>query len=71
LVTKAQANTFLGTTDAQLVKIGEYLDAVSPQTDANGDPVANSLDDLAAHMFAHYRQLYVGWKRSQEPEPEF
>ena len=42
-----------------------------PKTDENGDPRDNDFDDLSAHMVAHYKQLYVGWKKSQEPEPTF
>jgi hypothetical protein len=71
VVTKAQAKAFLGVTDGQLVKIGEYLDGVSPQVDGDGEPVPNSLNDLRDHIVAHYIQLYVGWKRLQKPDPEF
>ena len=71
-VTKTQAKAFLpGATDVQLTKIGEYLDAVSPKTDGNGDPRPNTLNDFSDHVREHYAALYKAWKKSQEPEPEF
>jgi hypothetical protein len=71
VVTNGQAKTFLGVSDAQLLKVGEYLDAVSPQVDGSDNPRANTLEDFRDHIVAHYIQLYKGWKKSQEPDPEF
>ena len=71
-ITQGQANAFLGTTDNQLIKIGEYLDNVSPKFEADGEtPKANTLDDLSAHILEHYKALYTSWKRSTGPSPEF
>ena len=72
-ITKAQAKAFLtGMTDAQLDKLGELLDAVSPKFESDGvTPRANTLDDLSDHVRGHYTALYKSWKKSQEPDPAF
>ncbi len=62
-VTAAQFNTVFGTDGAQLTKLGEWADAVAPKVDENGDPVANTLDDLVAHIKADIIAKYDHWKR--------
>lgn len=71
MATANQAKAFLGVTDAQLVKVVEYLDAVSPKVDGDGDPVANSIDDLRDHIVEHYSSQYKSWKKSQESAVTF
>ncbi len=70
-LTNAQVNEFLGTTNAQLAKVGAYLDRVSPKTDVNGDPRTNTLEDFGAHIFEHYKQLIVGDLNMQRTPSEF
>ena len=72
-VTQAQAKAFLGVTDAQLVKIIEYLDAVSPKFDSSDPPVkvSNTRDNFRDHVVGHYKQLYKTWRKSQDAEPTF
>lgn len=71
MTTTTEMNTALGTTNDQLAKAGAYLDRVSPKTDENGDPRANTIDDLAAHIFAHYKGLIVADLKMQQADPEF
>ena len=71
MTTSTQMNTALGTTNAQLAKVGEYLDAVSPKVDGNGDPRATNVDDFRDHIVDHYTALYISWKNSQRADEEF
>ena len=72
MTTAAQMNTALGTTTAQLTKVGEYLDAVSPKFEAGGiTPRPNTVDDFRDHIVEHYTAPYKAWKKSQNPDPEF
>lgn len=71
MTTANQMNTALGTTNAQLTKVGEYLDAVSPKVDANGDPRTNNVNDFRDHIVDHYTTLYISWKHSTADQPEF
>ena len=72
MTTAAQMNTALGTTNDQLSRVGEYLDAVSPQFEADGEtPRPNGVDDFRDHIVAHYTALYKAWKRGLNPDPEF
>ena len=71
MATNAQMNTALGTTNGQLTKIGEMLDARSPKVYENGDPRPNDVDDFAAHIFARYKADYVAWKNSLRTDEEF
>jgi hypothetical protein len=65
MVTAAELNVVLGTTDAQITKLYEWMDAVYPKIDSNGDPVANTLDDLAALIAADVQAKYLHWKATQ------
>ena len=71
MATNAQMNTALGTTNGQLTKIGEMLDARSPKVDENGDPRPNDVNDLRDHIVDRYTADYVSWKNSQRPDEEF
>ncbi len=68
-VTKAQFRAVfdLGDpiTDAQFDKLGEWMDAVRPKTDENGDPVPNTLDDLATEIRRDLTAKWKHWKDDQ------
>jgi len=65
-VTKAQFRAVFGTTtDAQFDKLAEWMDAVRPKVDGNGDSVPNTLDDLAAEMRRDTAAKWKHWKDDQ------
>ncbi len=71
MTTNAQMNTALGTNNSQLVKVGAYLDRVSPKVDGNGDPRLNDVNDFAAHIYAHYGALIRADLKQQQSGPDW
>lgn len=67
-VTKAQFRAFFGpTTDAQFIKLAEWMDAVHPKYDDSDPPVQmpNTIDDFAAVNRADLEAKYRHWKADQ------
>lgn len=52
-------------TDPQFGKLLEWMDAVYPKFDENGDPRSNTFDDLAAYMRSDITAKYKHWKADQ------
>ena len=72
MTTVAQMKTALGLTDSQLTKVTEYLDRVSPKTEANGStPRANTMDDFKDHIVSHYASLVQSDLKQQVAAPAF
>lgn len=61
MVTAAEFNTVFGTTNGQLTKLGEWMDAVHPKDD--GSP--NTLDDVVALIKDDFAAKYKHWKADQ------
>lgn len=62
-ITGTQFKAVFAVTDEQITKVSEWQDAVNPKTDEVGDPVATTLDDVAALMLADFKGKYDHWKR--------
>ena len=72
MTTAAQMKTALGLTDSQLTKVTEYLDRVSPKTEADGETArANTIDDFKDHIVSHYTSLVQSDLRQQIATPAF
>jgi hypothetical protein len=55
MATDTEFKNMFGITSSQLTKLGQMLDARSPQVDGSGDPRANNVNDIVAHMKARYK----------------
>jgi hypothetical protein len=65
-VTKTQFRAVFGTTtDAQFDKLSEWMDAVHPKLDGNGDPVPNTLDDVTIEVRRDFTAKFKHWKSDQ------
>ena len=64
--------TALGLTESQLTKVIEYLDRVSPKTEADGETArANTIDDFKDHIVSHYTSLVQADLKQQVAAPAF
>ena len=72
MTTAAQMTTALGLTSSQLTKVTEYLDRVSPKTEADGETArANTVDDFKDHIVSHYTRLEQSDLKQQVAAPAF
>ena len=72
MTTTAQMTTALGLTSSQLTKVTEYLDRVSPKTEADGETArANTVDDFKDHIVSHYTSLVQSDLKQQVAAPAF
>ena len=72
MTTAAQMTTALGLTSSQLTKVTEYLDRVSPKTEADGETArANTVDDFKDHIVSHYTSLVQSDLKQQVAAPAF
>ena len=72
MTTAAQMKTALGLTDSQLTKVTEFLDRVSPKTEADGETArANTVDDFKDHIVSHYTSLVQADLKQQVAAPAF
>ena len=72
MTTAAQMKTALGLTDSQLTKVTEFLDRVSPKTEADGETArANTGDDIKDHIVSHYTSLVQSDLKQQVAAPAF
>ena len=72
MTSAAQMKTALGLTDSQLTKVTEFLDRVSPKTEADGETArANTVDDFKDHIVEHYTSLVQSDLKQQVAAPAF
>ena len=72
MTTTAQMKTALGLTDSQLTKVTEFLDRVSPKTEADGETArANTVDAFKDHIVSHYTSLVQSDLKQQVAAPAF
>ena len=72
MTSAAQMKTALGLTDSQLTKVTEFLDRVSPKTEADGETArANTVDDFKDHIVSHYTSLVQSDLKQQVAAPAF
>ena len=71
MATNQEFMTMFGITASQLTKLGQMLDARSPQVDENDDPRPNDVNDAIAHMKARYAADVKSFLRGQIADPDW